>query len=182
MGIRERQRGSREAPDPRARLTVDQPGSCPLPGPMRISFVRSRDADALARLFGSIDTTHFRPHPMTPDSASSIARYDGPDVYLVGWIEGTAIAYGMLRGWDEGYDVPSLGIAVRADHYRHGHATAMMDALHEVAAQRGSPAVRLRVSHENEHARRLYEALGYEDVGEERGERLMVLDLDTRDR
>ena len=84
----------------------------------------------------------------------------------------------MLRGWDEGYDVPSLGIAVRVDHYRHGHGRVMMTALHATAWSRGAGAVRLRVAPANQNARRLYDSLGYQDVGQERGERLMLLDLE----
>jgi ribosomal protein S18 acetylase RimI-like enzyme len=144
---------------------------------MTVRAVRPDDAAGLADLFSHIDTTYFRPHPMTADGALAIADYVGRDVYLVGSVGAELIAYGMLRGWDEGYVVPSLGIAVRTSHVRHGHGRAMMSALHAVARSRGASAVRLRVAPGNRGARRLYAALGYEDIGEEREERVMLLRL-----
>lgn len=140
-------------------------------------YPQAVSAPALADLFAAIDTTYFHPHPMTPAEAKRIAAYDGQDVYLVSEVDGVYVAYGMLRGWDEGYAVPSLGIAVRRDAYGQGYGRAMMAALHEAARARGATSVRLRVHPANGRARSLYESLGYVDQGEERGERLMTLEL-----
>jgi ribosomal protein S18 acetylase RimI-like enzyme len=52
-----------------------------------------------------------------------------------------------------------------------------MLGLHEIARERGSARVRLRVHPDNLAAAALYRALGYTDVGVERGERLMMLSL-----
>ena len=144
---------------------------------MYVRRVRLGDASLLGDLFSRIDTTHFHPHPMTAEGAAAIASCVGRDVYLIGCLGDEAIAYGMLRGWDAGFDVPSLGIAVRVDHNGHGHARRMMSVLHDAARLGGSSVVRLRVAPDNLRARRLYEALGYKDAGEERGELLMLLGL-----
>ena len=67
---------------------------------------------ALAGLFGALvasgDTVRFHPHPFTAEEAEARARYSGRDLYYVAVADGRALAYGMLRGWDEGYAVPSL--------------------------------------------------------------------------
>jgi ribosomal protein S18 acetylase RimI-like enzyme len=143
---------------------------------MNVRPVAPPDEAGLADLFASLDATHFHPHDLGPEGAAAIAGYTGRDVYLVLGDE-RLVAYGMLRGWDEGYSVPSLGIAVRQDCYGRGYGRAMMVALHEAARDRGATKIRLRVHPENGRARSLYERLGYVDVGEERGERVMVLDL-----
>lgn len=132
---------------------------------------------ALADLFAALDATHFHPHPLTRAEAERIASYRGQDVYLTLADEGRLVAYGMLRGWDEGYAVPSLGIAVRADCYGRGYGRTMMAVLHDVARERGATTIRLRVHPDNPRAIRLYRSLGYVDAGEERGERLMLLRL-----
>ena len=83
----------------------------------------------------------------------------------------------MLRGWDEGYATPSLGIAVRDDCQRQGVGRIMMEHLHRAAVIRGARTVRLRVHPDNIRARRLYESLGYVYGGDDRGELVMSVDL-----
>jgi GNAT superfamily N-acetyltransferase len=144
---------------------------------LRIKVVEPADAGALGELFGAIDSTFFRPHPMTSAQARRIASHTGRDAYLIAYAGDEAVAYGMLRGWDEGYPTASLGVGVRRDRERQGYGRVMMHALHERARREGSRAVRLRVHPDNHRARDLYNALGYRPAGRERGELLMLLDL-----
>ena len=85
-----------------------------------------------------------------------------------------AVAYGLLRGWDDGYTTPMLGVAVRSHSRGRGFGRLMMEALHAEARRRGAELVKLRVDRGNMVARRLYEAMAYTYQGEERGELLMV--------
>ncbi len=135
------------------------------------------DERALTELFGDIDETYFRPHPFTADEASKLCTYSGRDVYALLVDGNRPVAYGLLRGWDEGFDTPSLGVAVRSDSQGRGYGRLMMAHLHAEARRRGAARVRLRVHPDNFRARRLYETLGYEYRGEERGELLMVVDV-----
>ena len=136
------------------------------------------DAEALADIFSEIDDSFFRPHPFTRREAGRIANRDGRDTYAI-LLEGDrAVAYGLLRGWDEGYPVPSLGIAVRTSAQGRGLGRLMMGQLHAEAMRRGATVVRLRVHPENVAARQLYESLGYAYAGEDRGELLMLVDLE----
>jgi ribosomal protein S18 acetylase RimI-like enzyme len=143
----------------------------------RTKVVGPDDAAVLGDLLEQIDTTYFRPHEMTADGADRIAGLHGRDVYLIGFADGEPVAYGMLRGWDEGYPIPSLGVAVRHDRVRKGYGRAMMLALHRVVRESGSDRVRLRVNLSNVAAFFLYRSLGYRPGGFERGELVMHLDL-----
>ncbi len=145
--------------------------------PFEFRVVGPPDVDLLADIFSEIDQTFFRPHPFTPEEARSIALRDGSDLYALLLDNGRPVAYGMLRGWDEGYSTPSLGIAVRTSQQRRGFGRAMMARLHSAAVDRAAPGVRLRVHSDNLRARRLYESLGYVYQGEERGELVMYLEL-----
>jgi GNAT superfamily N-acetyltransferase len=131
----------------------------------------------LTDIFSNIDQTFFRPHPFTPEEARRIANLVGRDIYALLVAGGIAVAYGMLRGWDQGFPTPYLGIAVRTNAQGRGLGRIMMGHLHDVARQRGAAEVRLRVHADNERAKRLYESLGYAYRGVERGELLMTMDL-----
>jgi ribosomal-protein-alanine N-acetyltransferase len=121
--------------------------------------------NSLAKFFDVLrttgDTEHFHPHPFTAEEAKIRCSYQGDDLYYVAVAEGAVQAYGMLRGWDEGYEVPSLGIAVHPRARGMKIGSAMMHFLHNAARQRGAKRVRLKVYKENVVAYRMYEKLGY---------------------
>jgi [ribosomal protein S18]-alanine N-acetyltransferase len=123
------------------------------------------------------DDRLFQPHPFTDEALEHLARYQGKDVYCVLVKEERVVGYGLLRGWDEGYEVPSLGIAIHPQSRHEGLGTELMRWLHATALERGASRVRLRVMEHNAEARKLYERLGYRfDVRE--GEYLVgTLDL-----
>lgn len=123
------------------------------------------DESALLALFREIldDPTSggFRPHPFDAATAARLVRHAGRDAYLVAEADGTFVAYGMLRGWDEGYSVPSLGIYLSPRLRGTGAIAPLMHDLHRIAAQAGATRVRLTVDAWNERAIRLYRRLGY---------------------
>lgn len=132
-----------------------------------ITFRRLTPPDemALMVLFRTIldDPTSggFRPHPFDAPTAARLARHAGRDAYLVAEAGGTLVAYGMLRGWDDGYSIPSLGIYLSPQVRGTGAVEPLMHDLHRFAAQAGATQVRLTVDAWNERAIRLYRRLGY---------------------
>jgi ribosomal protein S18 acetylase RimI-like enzyme len=138
--------------------------------------------NAVGRFFASLSVdaeamATFHPHPFTPEQASIIAHYGGRDYYAAMLIGVEMAAYGMLRGWDEGFEIPSLGIVVGASHRGLGLGRGMMDYLHAVARDRGTRTIRLKVYKTNAVAARLYRRMGY--VLSEHNERewLGILDM-----
>jgi ribosomal protein S18 acetylase RimI-like enzyme len=119
----------------------------------------------LARFFHDLiaagDTRFFHPHPFTADEARQICHYQGADLYALAHTGDDVLAYGMLRGWAEGYEIPSLGIAVHPRGRGTGLARAFMTYLHAAARLRGAKKVRLKVYPDNVRAQRLYQGLGY---------------------
>jgi ribosomal protein S18 acetylase RimI-like enzyme len=115
----------------------------------------------------------FHPHPLTAATAREIANYAGKDLYFA-LVEGYEIlGYGMLRGWDEGYDVPSLGIVIHPDIQRQGMGRLLMNFLHVAALRRGAKKVRIRVYRNNLAAIHLYRTLGYKLTPETSGPNLI---------
>jgi ribosomal protein S18 acetylase RimI-like enzyme len=129
------------------------------------------DADALARLFAVLKTGGleevFHPHALTEEAARERANYRGRDLYVLLCEGKRALGYGMLRGWDDGHDVPSLGIAIHPDAQGQGLGRLLMDFLRVSAERHGANKIRLRVRSGNRRAISLYKSLGYQMVPEE---------------
>jgi [ribosomal protein S18]-alanine N-acetyltransferase len=137
--------------------------------------------EALTAFFATLTSAGidrvFHPHPFDAAEARRRTSYTGSDEYHVGVHAGSIVAYGMLRGWDEGYTVPSLGIVVHPDWQGRGIGRRMMAYLHDIARKRGATQIRLKVYPENEAALGLYEGLGYDFAETEGGQRVGVLSL-----
>jgi ribosomal protein S18 acetylase RimI-like enzyme len=148
---------------------------------IRFLPVQQIPTEALAKLFDTItadvDDRWFHPHPFTSQQAEALTCYEGQDLYYVAAHGDEVLAYGMLRGWDEGFRIPSLGIYVRPDARGQGLATRLTAFLHRAARDKGAPRVRLRVYPDNTAAIGLYEGLGYIFEGEECGQMVGFIDL-----
>jgi ribosomal-protein-alanine N-acetyltransferase len=130
------------------------------------------------RAFASSEGSHwFHPHPFTPEEANERCIYEGKDLYYVALGGGEVLAYAMLRGWDQGFAIPSLGIAVHPTVRGIGLGKAFMLFLHTAARLRGAKQIRLKVYPQNIVAVKLYEILGYR-FGEKLDDQLVgYLDL-----
>lgn len=140
--------------------------------------------EQLRELFGVISQdaagTYFHPHPFDAAQADRIHQYKGADVYVLLLHQEAVAGYALLRGWDAGYAVPSLGIYLLPEKRGQGLARHFMTLLHETARRKGARRIRLKVYSENSPALRLYEGLGYVFDGRyEEGQDLGELTLDV---
>ena len=127
--------------------------------------------DQLVSLFDALksqsDDQFFQPHPLTRETAEQIAAYKGQDLYYVQLLGEKVVGYGMLRGWDEGYDIPSLGIAIHPEKRASGLSKNFMIFLHAEAKKKGAAKVRLKVHSDNITAFGFYKRLGYDFMDKE---------------
>lgn len=133
---------------------------------MELVRLAPRWQEALLQFFQDLESAgddfFFSPHATDADTIRRVAHLDGRDIYCVLVEEGRVLGYGMLRGWDEGYRIPSLGLAIHPSARGQGLGKLFMDFLHHLAARRGADKVRLRVRTNNEKAIGLYKGLGYD--------------------
>ena len=126
------------------------------------------DRPALGRFLRRNDvpevTGHFHPFPMTEVTAEEISLRPGADRYYGAFIEGRLVALSMLRGWNEGFDVPSFGIVVDAAWHGRGIGSMLTDFTLERVPWLGSERVRLTVYKSNDRAYRMYADRGFSEV------------------
>jgi ribosomal protein S18 acetylase RimI-like enzyme len=118
---------------------------------------------SLSEFFDAIhQDEHFHPHPFTLEQAKFVCEDPGKDIYVAAVrASSIVIGYGMLRGWNQGFDIPSLGIALLPEDRGKGLGKLLMLYLHYLAKSAGSSRVRLKVYPTNQHALALYRSLGY---------------------
>jgi ribosomal protein S18 acetylase RimI-like enzyme len=133
-----------------------------------IRRIRLTDVKALGTFFEEVardqeSTRFFHPHPLTAAYAAELcasarARKDRYYVTLYG---NHVAAYAMLRGWDEGYTVPSWGGCVHPDLRGAGLGHVLLE--HAVAECRaaGADSLRLTVYKANERGIHLYAKFGF---------------------
>ena len=105
----------------------------------------------------------FHPHPLTRAYAHELCAHvgDGRDGYFLAWYADRIVAYWMLRGWDEGYVVPSFGVAVHPSARGLRLGAASLEHAIEVSRSRGAPRLRLTVYRSNERALQVYRRFGF---------------------
>ena len=135
----------------------------------------------LAQFFKDIvankDDVYFHPHPFSYKMVKRIASYEGEDLYFLQIKNDEIAGYAMLRGWDEGYATPSLGIVMHPKFRNQGLGAKFMKFLHREAKAKGATSVRLKVYHDNAEARNLYAKCGYSLTAERNGQLICYCDL-----
>lgn len=106
-------------------------------------------------------TELFDPFPLDAAQARRIALESRRDRFYLAFRQGQAVGFSMLRGFDEGYAVPSFGIFVDRERHGEGIGRALTAWTVDQARRLECPAVRLTVYAANLPARRLYESLGF---------------------
>ncbi len=140
--------------------------------PSTFSAVRNLSAEdepALVRFFEENNlpevTQRFRAFPLDANSAARICRAPGRDRYFGIFLEHEMVALGLLRGWEEGHEVPSFGLLVglRFRARRLGKRLAL-HAL-SLAGELGSKRVRITVDQENASLLELAHRMGFQIAG-----------------
>jgi ribosomal protein S18 acetylase RimI-like enzyme len=107
---------------------------------------------------------YYHPFELTAEVAREQCSHKGSDLIFVIAVGKKIIGHGMLRGWEEGYRVPSLGIIIHPDFAGMGIGAMFMRFLHLAAWFKDAKAIRLSVYKDNIPAVNMYKKLGYELV------------------
>lgn len=103
---------------------------------------------------------YFKPHKF--NYITVLKNIFSKDIFIIQMVNNKVIGYGMLRGWNEGFDIPSLGIMIDKNHRGMGLSRHLMNYLHKVAKEKKSNKIMLKVYKNNTIAVNLYRSLGYD--------------------
>ncbi len=132
---------------------------------IRIREVMPADAARLGEFFKANATAttlrHFSPFRLDEATARQIALEPRRDVYFAALLGESFVGLSLLRGWDEGFDIPSFGMVIDERLRGKGVGRRLMEWTLGAAKQKGCSHVRLSVNASNLRGVRLYESLGF---------------------
>jgi RimJ/RimL family protein N-acetyltransferase len=136
------------------------------------------DEHPLAALFAANDvpevTRWFDPFPLSPETARTLSRHEGRDLYWCARCGTGVVGLAMVRGWDGGHPYPAYGCLVDSRWHRQGIGTSVTSLVLDDLRLRRVPEVRARVHDDNTASLRMLTAAGYEELERGAGRLLMV--------
>jgi GNAT superfamily N-acetyltransferase len=153
---------------------------------LAIERLSAVDANGLGRFFEALQRDaeslrFFHPFPLTPAFAALLCarQSESLDRHYITRYHDRLAAYSMLRGWDEGYTIPSFGACTHPGLRNAGLGHWLLaHALTETRAA-GAGKLRLTVYKENLRAIHLYRKFGFVFSNKNERELVGVLNLDS---
>ena len=110
--------------------------------------------------------TWFHPHPFDMKQASLICNYKGENWSAGAFVKEPGgsekiVGYVILRGWEEGYNIPSFGVCVLPQWQNRQIGRDLTLTAIDIAKHHNSPSIRLKVYPDNHKAISLYQNLGF---------------------
>ena len=134
--------------------------------------LRPGDAKALSRLLLSAPPGYSRffiPFDFAFASVAAILRRAKDDLFFAIEAGGDLAGFYMLRGFDQGYEVPAYGVWVAPAYQSRGLATLTLLHAFALCRMNGIGRLMLKVHPENAAAMRLYEKMGFMRTGIDAG-------------
>lgn len=136
-----------------------------------VQLIKPGDFHLLSKLFNENNiqdiTNTFDPFPLTVESAHWIACQPHQDKYYLAISGGIMVGFSMLRGWEEGYSVPSFGMFVDYGHQGRGFGNAILDLTIQEAKNLNCRQIRLSVFSNNPIALKMYLSRGFQQMRRE---------------
>jgi ribosomal protein S18 acetylase RimI-like enzyme len=104
---------------------------------------------------------YFQPHPFTLEYLHNLSTSYEKDCYYLMVFDNKVIGYGMLRGLDNGYEVPTMGVSIDYKFRNNGLATLFINFMEMTCKLNGISKVRIGVMKGNYSVELLYKNLGY---------------------
>jgi RimJ/RimL family protein N-acetyltransferase len=108
---------------------------------------------------------HFIPFQFDLDSVNSVFNKINKDYFFGIFFDNALIGFYMLRGFDEGYEIPSYGVFIRESYSNKGLGKLTLDHAISLCKILGKRRLMLKVHPENINAKNLYINYGFKEEG-----------------
>lgn len=126
------------------------------------------DAPELSTLLRSQSLTYlrfFNPFNFKEENIARLLAEREKDVWVGFNWQGRLIGFFMLRGWDEGYGVPTYGVLIDEKFRGYGFASLSLKIAKSIGRLRRAPRLMLKVHPENLAAKALFEGAKFKPAG-----------------
>ena len=110
-------------------------------------------------------TKHFTPFSFEEDSIKKIINDAIIDKYFGIFINDNLAGFYMLRGFDQGFEVPSYGVWISDKFYSLGLSKLTLQHAIAFCKVNGLKKIMLKVHSENIIAKNIYESFGFKQEG-----------------
>jgi RimJ/RimL family protein N-acetyltransferase len=126
------------------------------------------DAAALSAMLKAQSQTYtrfFNPFNFDWETIASLLAKRSLDVFMGMYWQAELRGFFMLRGWDEGFEVPAYGVLIDEKYGGYALAQLSLRMAKSICKLRGATRMLLKVHTDNEAARALYEEAMFVQTG-----------------
>lgn len=139
-------------------------------GPLTIRPLLPEDAPQLSAMLRTQPADYSRFfYPFSFDEAAIAGRLSAcvRDVYMGVYHQADLVGLFMLRGWDEGYEVPAFGILIDGRYRGYGLEMMSLETAKIICKLRGAPRMMLKMHPDNFSSRGVARKIGFRPTGVE---------------
>ncbi len=107
----------------------------------------------------------FYPFGFDRAAVAAVLAGRGRDVFTGLYWGGRMVGFFMLRGWNEGYEVPAFGIIIDENYRGQGLEIVCLDAAKAICRLRGAERIMLKMHPENISAKGVARKIGFVQTG-----------------
>ena len=135
---------------------------------LTIRLLTLSDAPSLSRLLLSQPReylSYFTPFRFDETDIQSLLAQKVEDAYFGIFWQDRLAGFFMLRGWDQGYDIPAYGVVIDQAYSGQGLGQLTLEYARAYCQLRGCPQIMLKVHPQNVAAKHIYEKAGFVQNG-----------------
>lgn len=135
---------------------------------LEIKRLNINQSEELANLLQSADdnySQYFIPFPFDLKTISEVLSKSIKDQVYGIYVEDNLVGFYMLRGFDEGYSVPSYGVWISEKYSNKGLSTFTLQHAISFCKLNSIKKIMLKVHPDNITAKHIYEKYGFKQTG-----------------